>query len=166
MGLHTLDVIVLIAYFVVIAAIGFIATRLIRTREDYLMGGRRFGKAMMIMFAFGAGTHADSAVGVTAQSYKYGLPGIWYQWVMVFTMPIYWLLSPIFRRSRVLTTADFFQRRFGREMMYLYSAFSLFLMLSFNGMMFFGSAKVLEALTHGQFKLYWAVLAMAAISFL
>src|SRR5437773_11799896 len=115
--MSALDVIVLIAYFVVVAAIGFAATRLIRNREDYLMGGRRFGKAMMIMFAFGAGTHADSAVGVTSQSYKYGLSGIWYQWVMIFTLPIYWLLAPIFRRARVLTTADFFERRFGREMM-------------------------------------------------
>ena len=74
-----LDLIVLIAYFVVIAAIGFIATRLIKNREDYLMGGRRFGKAMMIMFAFGAGTHADSAFTVTAHSYKFGISGIWYQ---------------------------------------------------------------------------------------
>ena len=87
MSLTTIDIVVLVGYFVVIAAIGFIATRLIKNREDYLMGGRRFGKAMMIMFAFGAGTHADNAVTVSSQSYKYGLSGIWYQWVMVFTLP-------------------------------------------------------------------------------
>jgi Na+/proline symporter len=151
---------------VVVAAIGFIAQRLIRNREDYLMGGRRFGKAMMIMFAFGAGTHADSAVGVTAQSYKYGLAGIWYQWVMVFTLPIYWLLAPIFRRARVLTTADFFQRRFGREMMYVYSVFALFVLLSYNGVMFYGSGKVIEAITGGRIPLHWAIVSMAVISFL
>src|SRR5688500_7565573 len=165
MGLSTLDLIVLVAYFVVVAAIGFIATRLIRNREDYLMGGRRFGKAMMIMFAFGAGTHADSAVGVTAQPYKYGLPGIWYQWVMLFTLPIYWLLAPIFRRARVLTTADFFERRFGRPMMYVYSFFALFVMLAFNGTMFFGAAKVIEALTDGAITHTWAIILMAVISF-
>src|SRR5438093_11002111 len=103
LGLKPLDLVILIAYFAVIAAIGFLATRLVRNREDYVMGGRRFGKLMMIMFSFGAGTHADSAVGVTAQSYKYGLSGIWYQWIMIFTLPVYWLLAPIFRRSRVLT---------------------------------------------------------------
>ena len=166
MGLKPLDYIVLVGYFGIVAAIGVMAQRLIRNREDYLMGGRRFGKAMMIMFAFGAGTHADSAVGVTAQSYKYGLPGIWYQWVMVFTMPLYWLLAPIFRRSRVLTTADFFQRRFGTGMMYVYSFFALFVMLSFNGVMFYGSAKVIEALTGGAIHLYWAIVMMAVISFL
>jgi Na+/proline symporter len=165
MGLKPLDLIVLIGYFVVIAAIGFLATRLVRNREDYLMGGRRFGKAMMIMFAFGAGTHADSAVGVTAQSYKYGLPGIWYQWVMLFTLPIYWLLAPVFRRARVLTTADFFERRFGTEMMYVYSFFALFVMLAFNGTMFYGAAKVIEGLTGGKIPHAYAILLMAAISF-
>jgi Na+/proline symporter len=165
MPLKPLDFVVLVGYFVVIAAIGIIATRLIKNREDYLMGGRRFGKAMMIMFAFGAGTHADSAVGVTSQSYKFGLSGIWYQWVMVFTLPIYWLLAPIFRRSRVLTTADFFERRFGQPMMHVYSVFALFVVLSFNGVMFFGAAKVVEALTDHQIPFAWSIILMAVISF-
>ena len=163
--LKPLDLLVLIAYFVVIAVIGFVATRLIRNREDYLMGGRRFGKLMTVMFAFGAGTHADSAVSVTAQSYKYGLAGIWYQWVMLFTLPLYWLLAPIFRRSRVLTTADFFQRRFGAEMMYLYSAFALFIVLAFNAVMFYGAGKIIQAVTGGSLRLHWIILMMAAVAF-
>jgi len=166
MGLHTLDIIVLIGYFVIVAVIGILATRLIRNREDYLMGSRRFGKAMMIMFAFGAGTHADSAVGVTSQSYKYGLAGIWYQWIMIFTLPIYWLLAPIFRRARVLTTADFFERRFGRPMMYLYSFFAMFVLISFNGVMFYGAGKVVVALTGGAMSLETAIVLMAVASFI
>jgi Na+/proline symporter len=165
MPLKAIDIVVLIGYFVVIAAIGFIATRLIKNREDYLMGGRRFGKAMMIMFAFGAGTHADSAVGVTSQSFKFGLAGIWYQWVMLFTLPIYWLLAPIFRRARVLTTADFLERRFGPEMMHVYSSFALLVLLAFNGTMFFGAAKVIEGLTGGRIPHNWAIIAMAVICF-
>ena len=34
-------------------------------------------------------------------------------YIIFLMLPIYWLLAPVFRRSRVLTTADFFQRRFG-----------------------------------------------------
>jgi len=96
-----MDVAILVAYFIVVAVIGVISTRVIRNREDFVMDGRRFGKTLMIFFSFGAGTHADSAVGVAAQSYKFGLAGIWYQWVMLFTLPIYWLLAPIFRRARI-----------------------------------------------------------------
>ena len=90
LGLTILDWSILLGYFVAILSVGVIATRLIRNREDYLMGGRCFGKVMMIFFAFGAGTHADNAVGVCAKSYMIGLAGIWYQWIMLLTLPLVW----------------------------------------------------------------------------
>jgi Na+/proline symporter len=65
----------------------------------------------------------------------------------------------------VLTTADFFQRRFGSEMMYVYTFFALFVLLAFNGTMFFGAAKVIEALTGGKIPHGWAIVLMAVISF-
>ncbi len=165
MGLTILDFGVLITYFIIVIAIGVASARLIRNREDFLMGGRRFGTAMMVMFAFGAGTHADSAVGVAAQSYRVGFSGIWYQWIMVFTLPIYWLLAPVFRRARVLTTADFFEMRFGNLMMFLYALFALFVLLSYNGVMLFGSGKLIESLTQHTVRWEVAVVAMAVISF-
>src|SRR5690606_24671040 len=106
--LRPVDWTILVTYFVVVAIIGFVASRLVRNREDFVMGGRRFGKLMTTFFSFGAGTHADTATGVASQSYKVGFAGFWYQGVMIFTLPIYWLLVPIFRRARVQTTADFF----------------------------------------------------------
>src|SRR6185436_4758361 len=105
LGLTSLDVLVLVAYFIVIIGIGWASSRLVKSNEDYLMGGRRFGKLLTAFFSFGAGTHADNAVGVASKSYSIGLSGIWYQWVMLFTLPIYWLLAPIFRRAWVQTTA-------------------------------------------------------------
>jgi len=130
------------------------------------MGGRRFGKVLMTFFTFGAGTHADSAVGVAAQSYKFGLAGIWYQWVMLFTLPIYWLLAPVFRRARVLTTADFFERRYGAGFMTFYAAFAMYICVSYTSVMLYGSARLIEALTDGAIPWTWAILITAAVSFL
>jgi Na+/proline symporter len=132
-GLTVLDLVVLLSYFVLIIAIGFTSARLVRNREGFLMGGRRFGKVLMIFFSFGAGTHADSAVGVVSQCYKVGFAGIWYQWSRLFTLPIYWLMAPVFRRMRVLTTADYFERRFGPAFMLLYAFFALFICITFAG---------------------------------
>jgi Na+/proline symporter len=162
LGLTTWDLIILMGYFVIVATIGVISTRLIRNREDYLMGGRRFGKVMTIFFSFGAGTHSDTAVGVAAQSYKVGFAGFWYQGVQIFTLPIYWLLAPIFRRARVLTTADFFERRFGTFFTLLYSAFALFLMVAFTSVGLYGTARLVEALVDQ--KISWQlVIPMIAI---
>lgn len=165
LGLRAIDIVVLISYFLVIAAIGIISTRLIRNREDFVLGGRRFGKILMALFTFGAGTHAESAVGVASQSYKVGFAGIWYQWVMLFTMPIYWLLAPVFRRARVLTTADFFERRFGSRFMLLYASFALFVLISMTGVMLYGSAKMVEALTGGAISWQLSILIIAGVSF-
>jgi SSS family solute:Na+ symporter len=113
-GLTILDLVVLLGYFLTVITIGVIASLSIKGREDFIMGGRRFGKVLTMMFTFGSGTHADLAVGVSSQCYQVrSLAGFWYQGVMIFTLPIYWLVSPIFRRARVMTTADFFERRFG-----------------------------------------------------
>ncbi len=145
-SLSPIDWIILLTYFAIVALIGFVASRLVRNREDFVMGGRRFGKLMTTFFAFGAGTHADSATGVASQSYKVGFAGFWYQGVMIFTLPIYWLLVPVFRRARVQTTADFFERRFGTGFMLLYALFALFLMVAFSSTGLYGTAKLIEAL--------------------
>ena len=50
LGLTILDWAILVGYFVVILIIGVVATRLIKNREDYLMGGRRFGTAFSIFY--------------------------------------------------------------------------------------------------------------------
>ncbi|MBM4078909.1 MAG: sodium:solute symporter family protein, partial [Planctomycetes bacterium] len=166
LGLTALDIAILAAYFVLVAAIGIISTRLIRTREDFLMGGRRFGKLLMIFFSFGAGTHADNAVGVASKSYQVGFAGIWYQWVMLFTLPIYWLLAPIFRRARVLTTADFFERRYGPWYMLVYAVFSLYICVGYTSVMLYGSARLVEALTGGAIGWQLGILLMGGVSFL
>lgn len=165
-GLRAADVAVLAGYFVIVAVIGIVSTRLIKTREDFFMGGRRFGKVLSIFFSFGAGTHADNAVGVAAKSYKVGLAGIWYQWTMIFTLPLYWLLAPVFRRARVQTTADFFERRYGSPFMGLYALFGLFICVGFTSVMLFGSAKLVDALTGGAIPWPAGIVLMASVSFL
>ncbi len=165
LGLTPLDYIILAGYFAIVVLIGVVSTRLIKNREDYLMGGRRFGKTLMIFFAFGAGTHADNAVGVAAQSYKFGLSGIWYQWIMLFTLPIVWLIAPYFRRARVLTTADFFERRFGPSFSIVYSFFALFICITFTSVMLYGSARLVESLTGNEIHWKSIILIIGAISF-
>jgi len=165
-GLTILDLIILLGYFAIVAGIGVVASWFIRNREDFIMGGRRFGKLMTIMFSFGSGTHADAAVGVAAQCYKErSFAGFWYQGVMIFTLPLYWLVSPVFRRARVMTTADFFERRFGPGFMLLYAACALFIMVGFSSVGLYGSARLVEALTYQQLPWKWSILVIAGISF-
>lgn len=154
------DYTLLAGYFGIMFGLGAYSARRIKNIDDYYMGGRRFGKLLMIMYAFGAGTHADFAVGVASQSYKVGMAGIWYQWLQIFNTPFYWLLSPIFRRARCLTTGDFYEMRYGPSLGILYGFMGVVINAGFLGVSLLGCAKLIEALTGGGISVVWSMLAM------
>ena len=149
-------------HFAIMIAIGVVPPRRVKNVEDYYMGGRRFGKILMIMFAFGSGTHADTAVGIAAESYKLGMAGIWYQWLQVFNTPFYYLLAAVFRRARCLTTGEFFEMRYGASMGILYGFVGVAINTGFMAVLLFGSSRLVEALTGGAISFGMSMVIMTA----
>ncbi|MDH4238637.1 MAG: sodium:solute symporter family protein [Phycisphaerae bacterium] len=161
-GLKLADIVVLGLYLLGMAAIGVWSAKKIKKAADFFMP-RRFGKAMMVMFAFGAGTHSDQAVGVASKSYSIGLSGIWYQWLWLPCTPFYWLIAPVMRRFRAITTGDVFEARYSRSVAMLYAVIGM-LNLSVNiGLMLRGSSEVISASTHGLLSANAAITAMTVV---
>ncbi|MCI0338256.1 MAG: sodium:solute symporter family protein [Acidobacteria bacterium] len=146
-GLSTLDLAVIVIYLIGITAFGLYVSRRVKDTEGFFMGNRRFGKALMIAQALTTGTRADYAIGVAGASYEIGMAGIWYQWMWIFSTPFFWLLSPIFRRMRYVTTADFFEERFSRSLGIGYSFFALYLFMLWQGTIIKGAATTITAIT-------------------
>jgi Na+/proline symporter len=146
-GLNILDVIVIAAYFAVLISIGMWTKKAIKSTGDYFMGNRKFGKIMMITNALGAGTRTDLAVAVSGACYQVGLAGIWYQWLYIFNTPFYWILAPIYRRLRYITTGDFFEERYGAKLGAAYAAMGLLYFTLNAGIMFKGTGIAIEAVT-------------------
>jgi len=147
-GLHWADIAVIVMYLVGITALGVYAARKVTNLADFVMP-RRFGKAMMVMFSFGTGTHADQAVSVSSKVYTSGISGIWYQWLWLFVTPFYWPLAMIMSRFRALTTADVFEARYDRSVSILYAGFSYCKLMFSIGLMLRGAAEVIHASTGG-----------------
>ena len=63
LGLSPLDLLVLAAYFAALVAIGLWCARRVRDREDYFLGGRRFGKWIQTFAAFGQATSTENSAG-------------------------------------------------------------------------------------------------------
>lgn len=162
-GLHPVDIGTMLLYLLGITAIGLLASRGVHTLRDFFMGGRKFGKAMMIMHNFGTGTHADQAVSVAGASYKLGLAGIWYQWLWLFVTPFYWLTPVIFRRMRYLTTSDFFEERFSKSLGVVYCFAGMFFMMIAMGMMLQGTGRTIEAITDYAIPMWVSVTVMTAL---
>lgn len=148
LGLHIADVFVLGLYLVGVTVIGVWAARRIRNVADFFMP-RRFGKVMMITHGFGTGTHSDQAVSVASKSFTNGLSGIWYQWLWLFATPFYWLIAPVMRRFRAITTADVFEARFSPSVAMLFAVVGMANLTIDIGVMLKGSGAVVHASTAG-----------------
>ena len=120
LGLHYAIWVVVALYFVGMLILGWASRRSIHSQEGYLLGNRQFGWPMMVMHAFGAGTHPGNVAGVMSEAVVSGAAGIWVSWMWLFGTPFYWLIAPVVRRMRCLTLADFFQQRFGKAASVLY----------------------------------------------
>ena len=158
-----LDLSVVVFYLIGIGVLGVWQARKIKSSGDFFAGGRKFNKFMMMMHSLGTGTHADDPVGVVGASYQRGLSGIWYTFVYLFATPFYWIIAPIFRRSRYLTTADFFEGRFGPSLGLLYTVMGVLTFTINMGILLKGTGLIASSVTQGLFPEWLAIVLMAAV---
>lgn len=162
MGLNVADYCVVAIYLLTVVAIGVWASRKIKDMADFFMP-RRFGKFMMIMFSFGSGTHSDQAVIVASKSFTNGLSGIWLQWLWLPVTPFYWLIAPLFRRFRAITTADVFRARFDSRVSMLYAVVGMLSMMVTIGLMLKASSAVISSSTGGLISSNYTIIVMTVM---
>ncbi|MCA9212770.1 MAG: sodium:solute symporter family protein [Planctomycetales bacterium] len=162
MGIHWIDLTVLILYLLGITVLGVWMSRRVKTMGDYFMP-RRFGSMTMIMHSFGTGTASDQAVTVASGTAQNGISGIWYQWLWLIPTPFYWLVAPIMRRFRAVTTADVLTLRFDMSVAVLFSIVGIVSMSVKIGAILKGAAAVVDSGTGG---LLDSTMAIAAITIL
>src|SRR3982751_2428372 len=120
MTISTLDIAVVAIYLLAALGLGVYQALKIRTSGDYYAGGRKFNKFYLMMHALGTAIHADEPVSVIGGAYQKGLSGIWYTYLYLPLTPIFWLIAPYVRRTRFVTTADFFRVRYNSSLAILY----------------------------------------------
>jgi Na+/proline symporter len=162
-GLKLIDLAVILAYFVVVTLVGFWASRKVKTDEDFFLGGRRFGKGLLTMHWLCTGTHSEMAVQVAGATARVGLGGIWYQWMWLFSTPFYWLIAPIIRRLRVVTTGDFFRIRYGRSVEMLYTLVGLLYLIQSIALLLRGAGAAIAGATGGELPTEQAVVLLSLL---
>ena len=158
-----IDWLVIAVYLVGITIIGVLATQKVNSSTNFFISDRSFGKLMMTFFSFGTGTNTDQAVSVASKAYTSGASGIWYQWLWLFSTPFYWLLAPLFRRMRAVTTADYLQVRYGQSVAVLFALVGL-LQLAVNiGVVLKASSAMITAVSGGSISPEIAIFAMTVL---
>lgn len=125
-SLHLLDLLVILAYLVVVIYIGRRAAGAAKTEEGYFLAGRRLGKLYQFFLNFGNATDANGAVSTASLVYQKGASGVWLSLQTLFMNPYYWFMNAWFRRVRLVTLADLFEDRFGsRNLARFYAIFQI-----------------------------------------
>jgi Na+/proline symporter len=163
MSIAPLDWAILVAYLVIITAIGLIVGYRVRRSGEFFLGDRRFGPWLMIGQSFGVGTHAEMPVALAGVVYSMGASGIWFQWKNLFITPFYWLMAPVFRRIRRTTMAEFTEDRYGSWMGAIYIVFALCYFIINTGSMLKGAGKVISQAAGGSVDANEIVVAMTVM---
>jgi Na+/proline symporter len=158
-----IDWLVILVYLAILALIGIWASKKIKTASSFFISERNFGKALLTFFTFGTGTNTDQAVTVVSKTHVSGASGIWYQWLWLFATPFYWLLAPLFRRMRAVTTADYLFVRYGQSVAVLFALVGM-AQLSVNiGVTLKASSALITAVTGGAISPAFAIFALTAL---
>ncbi len=134
------------AYLGALLAAGPFLRRLVRSSEDFMVGGRRvglwFGLGTLTMIFVGGG-----AVGAAGQGYAYGPSGAWYFWALSLGFAVLGLtLVVAVRRLEQVTIADILGTRFGKPAQRTVSVVTLGAWLFFLASLIVAAARVIEAL--------------------
>lgn len=162
-GLKLIDIGVIVGYFAVIMLVGMWASFKVHTEEDFFLGGRSFGKGLLMMHWLCTGTHSEQAVQVSGATARVGLGGIWYQWMWLFSTPFYWLIAPMIRRLRVITTGDMFRIRYNRSLEMLYAVVALLFLVLSVAMLLRGAGKAMAGATNGAIPTNYSVIVLAVL---
>ncbi len=158
-----IDWVVVAAYLIGVTLLGTSAARRVKTSSNFFISDRQSGKLLMTFFSFGTGTNTDQAIGVASKTYTVGASGIWYQWLWLFSTPFYWLLAPLFRRMRAVTTSDYLLIRYGRSVAVLFAVVGMF-QLSVNiGVVLKATAALIAPVSGGAISPEMAIIGMTIL---
>jgi Na+/proline symporter len=151
------------AYLTVLGAVGIVATLRVKSTGQYFLGGRGFGKLLMVAQSFGVSTHAEMPVSLAGAVYSMGISAIWYQWKNLFAMPFYWIMAPVFRRVRRTTSAEVMEDRYGAGMGTLYVLFACVFFIIALASVLKGGAKILTEVLGGSLSVNHVVVGLAVV---
>jgi len=164
--LNWLDWLVISVYLGLIALIGVISFKYIKGLRDFFLGGRRFKKIFVMFHAFGAGTAGQDPIQVAGGGYNRGFAGIWLQLIWLVNTPFYWLIAPVLRRMRYVTTGDFFRQRYGKSQEVSFAVYGLVFYSVLNGLNLLAIKKIVIAIAGGPTPWANLIVIASAIMFL
>ncbi|MCI1694031.1 sodium:solute symporter [Aneurinibacillus aneurinilyticus] len=114
--MHTLDIMVMIVYFLALIFVGFIGARKAKTSEDYIVAGRNLGFTMYLSCLAAVILGGASTIGTTKLGYQYGISGVWLVSMLgigIISLGLF-LVKKIYH-LKILTISELLELRFNAQ---------------------------------------------------
>jgi len=126
-GVGTIDIAIIISYFILVLALGFWVARRTKTGEDLFLGGRSFGWGLIGLSLFASNISSSTIIGLSGAAYTTGIVNSVYEWMSGIPLIIAAMIFiPLYLRSRITTIPEFLEKRFDRRSQLFFSAISIF----------------------------------------
>src|SRR6187551_90674 len=114
--LSSIDLGIIVAYFVVIFCIGLYFARRGRTSTDYFLASRNIGWFAIGASLFVSNISTEHFIGLAGSGATSGLAVGSFEWLACLILLVLgWVFVPFYLRSNVFTMPEFLERRFSRS---------------------------------------------------
>ena len=164
-GFETIDIIVFVAYIMLIVGIGLWVSRdkdgRQKNAEDYFLAGKSLPWWAIGASLIAANISAEQIIGMSGSGFAVGLAIATYEWMAAITLLIVGkFLLPIFIEKKLYTIPEFVEQRFNTTLKTILAVFwiALFVFVNLTTVIFLG-AKALDTIFGvGDGSLIWASL--------
>ena len=150
--MNVLDVVIILAYFVGMIALGLIANKKQTGVDDYYLGGRAMGALKIGALWMAGWIGGSSVIGTSSNSYSMGITGIWYVGEIAIGCVLFALVmaEPVKRVSEVLqniTFPEMIRARYDQKNSTMASITTILAMIGYTAAQFVAGASILNVLT-------------------
>lgn len=150
--MNVLDVVIILAYFVGMIALGLIANKKQTGVDDYYLGGRAMGALKIGALWMAGWIGGSSVIGTSSNSYSMGITGIWYVGEIAIGCVLFALVmaEPVKRVSEVLqniTFPEMIRARYDQKNSTMASVTTILAMIGYTAAQFVAGASILNVLT-------------------
>jgi len=117
LDVNGLDYSILLIYFVIVLAIGFLAKRAIATSEDFFLSGRSLPAWVTGLAFISANLGAIEILGMAANGAQYGIATVHFYWIGAVPAMVFLglVMMPFYYSSGVHSVPEYLRRRFDRN---------------------------------------------------
>ena len=127
-SISSIDIAVIIAYFVVIVVIGVVVARKTDTGEDLFLAGRSLTWGVIGFSLFASNISSTTLIGLSGAAYSSGIAVSTYEWMSGLPLIILAVVfAPLYLKSRITTVPEFLEKRFDWRSRKYFSAVTILL---------------------------------------